>query len=132
MLCCVGLRDFQIVLRAPAVTMPEHILTDLLKTTPEEFKRRGRIECGFERKIVLPWRFYEELQYYRIQECPCDNPMLVIHGDADEVVPHADILDFCKEHPNAQLCVIPGADHRFKKPGEIERVVSTAMEYWKL
>ena len=132
LLCCTELRDFQIVLRAPAVTMPEHILTDILKTTPEEFRRRGRIECGFERKIELPWHFYEELQCYRIRECLCDNPMLVIHGDADDVVPHKDILNFCTEHPKATLYVIPGADHRFKKPGEIERVVSAAMEYWSL
>ncbi len=132
LLCCTELRDYQIVLRAPAVTMPEHILTDLLKTTPEEFKRFGRIECGFERKIELPWRFYEELQCNRIKDCSCDDPMLVIHGDADDVVPHEDILDFCKDHPNVQLCVIHGADHRFKKPGEIDHVISAAMNYWKL
>ncbi len=132
LLCCTELQDFRIVLRAPAVTMPEHILTDLLKTTPEEFRRRGRIECGFERKIELPWQFYEELQCCRIQDCSCVEPVLVIHGDADDVVPHNDILDFCKEHPNTKLCVIHGADHRFKKSGEIERVICAAMEYWKL
>ena len=44
--------------------------------------------------------------------------MLVIHGGADEVVLHEDILDLCKEHPKAELCVIPGTDHRFKKRGK--------------
>lgn len=62
LLCSEELKDFRIVLRSPAVTMPEHILTDILNVTPEEFKSRGSIQCGFERQIMLPYSFYEELQ----------------------------------------------------------------------
>ena len=132
LLCCKALSDFSIVLRAPAVTMPEHILTDLLHTTPEEFEKAGTITCGFERKICLPYSFYDELQKHKIAYCVCNNPMLIIHGDKDDVVPHQDIVAFCKKHKNAILQTIHGADHRFKKPGEIEQVIESALAYWKL
>lgn len=132
LLCSSKLTDFNFVLRAPAVTMPEHILTDLLNTTPEEFERVGTITCGFERRICLTYSFYGELQKYKIANCVCENPMLIIHGDKDDVVPHRDIVVFCKKHKNADLQTIHGADHRFKKPGEIERVIESALAYWKL
>ena len=132
LLCGNKLKDFSIVLRAPAVTMAEHILTDLLNTTPEAFKKAGTIIYGFDRKICLPFSFYEELQKYRIADCVCDNPMLIIHGDIDDVVPYHDIIDFCSCHKNAVLRTVHGADHRFKKAGEIKQVIESAISYWKL
>lgn len=132
LLCADRLSDFRTVLRAPAVTMPEHILTDLLHKTPEEFRACGTAECGFERKIRLPYRFYEELQGYGVMDRDLREPMLVIHGDADDVVPHEDILRFCEAHPSVTLAVIPGADHRFKKPGELQKITALATDFWRL
>ena len=132
LLCSIKLTDFSIVLRAPAVTMAEHILTGLLNTTPESFEKSGTIICGFDRKICLPFSFYDELQKHRIADCICDNPMLIVHGDMDNVVPYHDIIDFCTYHKNAALRTIYGADHRFKKTGEIEQVIESAFSYWKL
>lgn len=132
LLCSKELSDFNIVLRAPAVTMPEHILTDLLNTTPEKFEKAESITCGFERKICLTFGFYTELQKHKIADCVCDDPMLIIHGDNDNIVPYRDIIDFCSCHKNAELRTISGADHRFKKPGELNRVIELALSYWNL
>ena len=132
LLCSKELTDFATVLRAPAVTMPEHVLTDLLNTTPEEFKKVGTITYGFERKIRLPFSFYVELQKHKIANFVCDNPMLIIHGDNDDVVPYRDIVDFCTRHKNATLQTVRGADHRFKKPGELDQIIEYALSYWKL
>lgn len=132
LLCSQRLTDFNMILRVPAVTMPEHILTDLLHISPEDYKERGSITCGFERKIDLPFSFYQELQEHRISECVCDQPMLIIHGDKDDIVPFEDVVSFCAAHKNAVLKTIKGADHRFKKSGEIEKVVEAALAYWNL
>lgn len=132
LLCAGSLRDFRTVLRAPAVTMPEHILTDVLGVTPEQLRERGEILCGFDRKILLPYRFYEELQACSILDRSFPEPMLVIHGDADDVVPPEDIRRFCETRPGMLLQVVPGADHRFKNPGELERVVALAERFWKI
>ena len=130
LLCADQLVDFSIVLRAPAVTLPEHILTDILETTPDDFRRRGIIECGYERKIKLPYCFYEDLQHHRVMDRDYYRQMLIIHGDKDDVVPPKDILRFCGDHPTMRLVSIDGADHRFKNKGELERVVNAAMHFW--
>lgn len=132
LLCSPKLADFRIVLRAPAITMPEHILTDLLKTTPEDFRRRKTITCGFDRKIDLPYGFYQNLQKHRVSECFCNNPLLIIQGDKDDIVPLNDVVSFCAAHKNATLKIIDGADHRFKNPGEIEKVIAEAIFYWNI
>ena len=132
LLCSGRLADFRFVLRAPAVTMPNHLLTDMLQTTPEAFAECKVIECGFERKIMLSYDFYEELQQNCIMDQTFDFPMLIVHGDADDVVPHSDIQKFCMQNTRAELCVIHGADHRFKKKGEIDLVINAAMKYWFL
>lgn len=59
-----------------------------------------------------------------------DESMLVIHRKADDVAPHADIKAFCSSHPTMQLAVIPGADHRFKRPGDLQKVVELSKAFW--
>lgn len=130
LLCAEQLTDFSIVLRAPAVTMPEHILTDILETTPDDFKQRGFIECGYERKIKLPYSFYEELQRHRVMDGDYHQRMLIVHGDRDEIVSRTDIRQFCSDHPMMQLVSIDGADHRFKNEGELEKVINAAIRFW--
>lgn len=126
LLCSRELCDFRFILRAPAVTMPEHILTDILGLSADEYKEQGCAVCGFERKICLPYSFYEELRRNRVTDKHFDFPALVIHGDADDIVPPEDIRKFCAENEKFTLSVVKGADHRFKKPGELEQVISLA------
>lgn len=118
-----SLIGYKLVLRAPAVTMPEVLLKAVLNVTAGQFKEAGVIECGFERKIRLPYSFYEGLVCYNPYEKIYHNPILVIHGDKDDVVPAEDVIKFCDNRKNTSLAVIDNADHRFKKEGEIERVV---------
>lgn len=129
LLCEKELPEFKFILRAPAVTMPEHILLDLLNVSPEYFCSIGHIQTGFERKIHLSYQFYQDLTENIVSIKIFDRPMLIIHGDADDVVPHMDIKRFCKINPKIDLCVVKEADHRFKKEGEIEQVILAAKKY---
>lgn len=124
------LKDFVIVLRAPAVTMPQHIFLDLLHMTAEELYDAGSVNAGFERPLAVDYHFYEELIQYDVLKKNYNQEMLVIHGNADDVVPHTDILAFCAEHSKMTLVVVEGADHRFKKSGELEQVVDAAFKFW--
>lgn len=129
LLCSGELTDFRVVLRAPAVTMPE-LLPGVLGVTPEEFREKGAVECGFERKMTLPYSFYDELRRFDVFDRAYSEPMLILHGDADDVVPPADVRRFCAAHPGMRLQTIHGADHRFKKPGELEAVARYATDFW--
>lgn len=117
------LNGYRMVLRAPAVTMPKVLLESVLKVTSEQFKSMGAVECGFERRIMLPYSFYEDLIRYNPYDMTCETSMLVIHGSKDDIVPIEDVIEFCGNRKNIELVVIENADHRFKKSGEIERIV---------
>jgi len=125
LLCYDLLLEFKFVLRAPAVTMPELLLTNVLHISADTFKSQGFAECGFERKIKLPYSFYAELLK---QENPLrkdyQNSMLIVHGDRDDIVPFDVIKDFSEKHSHIKLHIIEGANHRFKNTGEIDQIVA--------
>lgn len=103
----------------------------------QDFKKAGRWQCGIEgeRSLIVPYAFYEELQNpkYDVMKKTFTGQMLVIHGDEDVTGPYSDVLEFCnKNSDHVTLKVISGADHRFKKPGEIDQVISLTREFWNL
>ncbi len=130
LLCYEKLSEFGLVCRAPAITMPELLLTTVLKISPESFKEVGFVDCGFERSMRLPYSFYEELLR---QEKPSlqneTKPVLIIHGDSDDIVPLEVIREFSDIHKNVELYVIKGADHRFKNAGEPEKIVTATRRF---
>ena len=55
--------------------------------------------------------------------------MYIIQGDQDDIAPIADTKEFIKEHKqNIKLFIIPGADHRMKGPGELEKAIEYSKE----
>lgn len=133
LLCYEQLGDFSYVLRAPAVTMPRLLLENVLKLSAEEFKDQGSIVCGFERKITLPYSFYKELlREKELINKSFSSPISIIHGNKDDIVPLEDIISFKNAHNTVSLFVIEGADHRFKNPGEIQKVISLTKEILKI
>lgn len=132
LLCSHKFPMYPLVLRAPAVTMPKLLLENVLCTTQEQFKQVGTIKCGFERPIHLPYSFVEELQQQEdLNEKALQQPALIIHGDRDDIVPIGDIRKFAALHHTISLQIISGADHRFKKTGEMEKILSFTKEFLK-
>jgi alpha/beta superfamily hydrolase len=123
------LKDYKMVLRAPAVTMSKSLLEKVLGITKEQFKNAGTVRCGFERKIDLPYSFYENISCYDLNKLNYKNPTLVFQGDKDDVVECGDVISFCNGRENVELIIMKNADHRFKKQGEIERIVDETMKF---
>lgn len=40
--------------------------------------------------------------------------MLIVHGDADQVIPVEDGRSFAAVIPGSRLAIVPGADHNFR------------------
>ena len=129
-LCAPALSDFSFILRAPAVSMPQILINTVLKTDRESFRAAGVIECGFERKLSLPYSFSEELDgQVPLSSLSFSQRALIIHGDCDDIVPLPHVLEFAKGRDNVKLCIMEGADHRFKSPGEIDTVIALTREF---
>lgn len=130
LLCADKLKDVPLVLRAPAVTMPKVLVENVLKTDVESFRKAKYLTCGFERKMTLPFSFYEDLlEHEKKISRVITNKVCIIHGTADDIVPLEDVVSFSERCDNITLRLIEGADHRFKKDGELDRVIAFTKEF---
>ena len=128
LLCSDKLPEFKIALRAPAVTIANSFVEKIIPVSKVEFINNKGALCGFERKMYVTVDFYEDLLKHEIQ-IP-NEEILVIHGTEDDIVPFADVKNIADKHPNIKLIPIIGADHRFKKKGELERIIESAMKWY--
>ncbi|MBQ4066143.1 MAG: alpha/beta fold hydrolase [Clostridia bacterium] len=125
LLCAPQLSDFITVLRAPAVTMAETFVKVIMGISHEEFARTGSAVCGFERKMKVPYDFYKDLL-----ENPVSiphTPLLIIHGTEDDVVPYSAVEEMVRDRDNVTLAALSGADHRFKRPGDLEFILKKSL-----
>jgi len=130
LLCADKLEEFPLVLRAPAVSMRKVLLENVLRISASKFKEMGFMECGFERQMQLPYRFYEDLLQQRtILNSEFRQKILVLHGERDDIVPLYDILDFCEKQKNIKVKIIQGADHRFKNEGEMDKIIQATKDF---
>lgn len=128
LLCSDKLPKFKIVLRAPAVTIANSFVEKIIPVSKLEFINNKGALCGFERKMYVSVDFYEDLLNYKIQ-IPQEE-ILVIHGTEDDIVPFTDVKNIADKHPNIKLIPIIGADHRFKKEGELEQIIENTMNWY--
>ncbi len=119
-----------IVLRSPAIKMYQILSTSLIgEDIKKSLDTMGYFDYGFERVIKITDKFINELKENDLVELYKDkkiNNMAIIHGDMDDLVPIDDSREFVSKH-GGKLYIVKGADHRYKKPGELEKV----MEYTK-
>lgn len=126
MQCLDLLKDFRIVLRSPAVTMAESFLTII--PDQEAFFRNGSALCGFERKMLLSTAFYDDLRKHTVP-LP-GRPVLIIHGTKDDIVPFSAVSAMAEQSEFITLCPIEGADHRFKRRGQLEGILRAAVGWF--
>lgn len=116
-----------VILRSPAIKMAEIYKDSLLRENEEEYKKRGYTKLGFEREMLVPYKFLEELEandLFKIYQDITIPKINIVQGDKDDIAPIDDTKEFVeKSNGNAQLYIIPGADHRMKKPGELEKAI---------
>lgn len=120
-----------IVLRCPAINMKTIFEESILKIDIKDFLNKGECELGYERKIIITKNFYNELvenDIFNIYDT--SNKICIIHGTKDNIAPIKDSIKFQEKFKDrVKLYKIIGADHRFKKEGELEEVINIATNY---
>ena len=91
--------------------------------------KKGRIICGYERKMELGYSFYEQLEYNNAV-ADHDMPMLILQGDQDELIDIGDIEFFHLLNSKSSLVMIPGATHRFNHEGELDMIIDLARDWY--
>ena len=121
---------FSLVLRAPAVKMAETFEQTIAgEGGLDRLETIGSVECGCGRTIVVRRHFLEELRAHDVCK-PHSKPMLIIHGDSDNVVTPADIADFMEQNPQASLVQIPGAGHQLEGGEQLGKALAAARDFY--
>ena len=122
----------RILLRSPALRMGKVLRSFLDEDHMRRFRDGEALNFGFDRPLFLHDDFLSDL------ETPDHDaflplagigrsPIAIIHGDADDVVPVTDSLRFAEDN-HLPIRIVKGADHRYKKPGELEQIIDFAAE----
>ena len=123
--------DLKLVLQTPDLNMA-HTLLSMAHMTEEQLHKVGRVVIGatIKRAVEVSYHFYEELQeqmvYYNHQV-----PILLLHGELDDVVPLSYLDPFRRFNPESKLVVIPDADHQFRGPGQWDMVVDLTRDWFQ-
>lgn len=126
-----GHRYASIVLRSPAICMDEILKNVILTESIKKYEEKGYAILGYDRKMKVPYKYYEELldnKLFNIYNA--NEEMIVIQGTEDDIAPIEDTIRFIEEkNTKANLIKIKGADHRMKKEGELDKAICFAREY---
>ncbi len=123
--------NLKLVMQNPDLSMAHTLLT-MVEMTEEEFHKAGRVVLGaaMKRAVEVPYSFYEELQgqmlYYNH-----DMPMLLLHGEKDNLIPISYLEPFRRFNERSKLVVIPGADHQFRGAGQWDMVVDLTRDWFE-
>lgn len=124
----------KIALRSPAVNMSEVLTNTIMKGDEYRNILRGKtVSVGFDRKIQVDSAFLRDLQAADIQKLDYlefAEDILILHGTDDEVVPFEASSRFADQNA-IPFIPVPGADHRFQKPSDMEKATKAVMElFW--
>ena len=125
----------KIILRAPAVNMSqvlEDVLLPFQALSAKDLKTPTNI--GKEQNLWIDYNFIEELRNNRLQNAnPTNNFLYVLQGKRDDIVnPEENEKFFNEFYENKhEIIYFENADHRFKKPGELERIIDETLTILK-
>ena len=121
----------KIFLRSPALNIAQTLTGFMDEEQLKIFLEGKELNFGFDRPLLLTKAFYEDIKAHDIfsREPVHPEKIFIIHGQEDDVVPVEDSMAYASKN-NIRLYVLPGADHRYKNPGEVEKVMEVAGQWF--
>ena len=114
-----------------AGTAPAHFLTSNLRA---ELESKGRVTfVSRGRTLELTEGFFGDAERYDLPAAVAglQAPLLVVHGDQDEIVPVAEAYRARELNPRgAELAVIPGADHMFSQEAHRQKIAELVVDWF--
>lgn len=116
------------VLRSPSVRMSDSLLT-MSRRSEEDFLKLGRVDCGHGRRMEVPYSFYEDLRSHNAM-ADYDMPIMVLHGELDDVVKMEDIEYFRLLNSKSRLVVLPDASHHLDRDMDMDMIVDLTRDWY--
>jgi pimeloyl-ACP methyl ester carboxylesterase len=120
-------------LKCPATNFLEIELMHRSKENLEKWKKRGYsyYTNNEGESYRLKYKFFKDLKKnngFTVAD-KIKIPTLIVHGDVDETVPIRQSQHIYKLIPNCKLEIIPGADHRFSRPINFDKMIEILYQF---
>lgn len=114
-------------LKCPVPDFPEMLEHEFGSNGIEEWKRTNYIPdvTGGTAPVFLDFAFYESCRAFNAYEAAraIKNPVMIVHGEQDELVPFHQIRQLEDALPgDKELVLLPEADHQFGRPEDFRRM----------
>ncbi len=122
----------RIILRSPALDMPEVVRHFMDDETYKAWEKGGTVDFGLERPLPLTIEFLRELRRHgaALGSIADSERFMIIQGDKDDVVSPDLARRFARQNGIA-ICMVEGADHRYKNPGDVDRILEAAVDFFE-
>ncbi|MFP4347791.1 MAG: alpha/beta hydrolase family protein [Thermodesulfobacteriota bacterium] len=104
------------------------------KEKMEELRRTGRLHFESRgRGLELKENFFTDLQKYDLRETVrnFNPPLLVVHGDQDEIIPVENAREVESLNPDVDVEIVSGANHMFSDPDHRRHIAETVAEWFR-
>lgn len=122
------LGSVKVVFRSPSVRMSDSFLI-MSRHSEEDFMKKGRVDCGYGRRMEVPYSFYEDLRSHNAM-ADYDMPIMVLHGGLDDVVRMEDIEYFRLLNSKSRLVILPDASHRLDRDSDMDMIVDLTRDWF--
>lgn len=120
--------SIRMVIQTPSVCMHATLLA-MLRLSRETLRAMERKTLAAPKPFEVTYSFYEEL-LQNVALTTYDQPMLILHGEADDYIHMSDIRAFRSVNEGAKLVIIPGTSHRFLEEGAWDMVLDLTRDWF--
>lgn len=122
----------KLILRAPAVYMSRVLEDNILPFHGLSAKEiQAPVNLGYERQLLVDKNFLIELKTLNLEKLnPIKNYIYILQGKKDDIVDPKDTERFFESrYPHQhKIFYFENADHRFKNPGELEKIIEITLD----
>lgn len=122
----------KIILRAPAIFMSEVLENVILPEHRAEVNELKKVvNLGYEKPLLVDDKFLSDLKHNNLDnKTEILGKLYVLQGRLDTTVDPIKNHEFLEKHylNNYEIFYFEKADHRFKKPGELEQIIKITLD----
>lgn len=122
----------KVILRAPAIYMSKVLEENILPFNGfSADKIKNAINLGYEKQLLINSKFIHDLRNTNLDSLrPINNYVYILQGKKDNIVNPKDNEKFFNKFykNNHKFYYFENADHRFKHPGELEKIIEITLE----
>lgn len=119
----------KLVIQSPCLRMHDNLLV-MKRTNRETLWAMDRVTFRSKRPFDVTYKFYEELANNIVMNS-YPIPMLILHGELDQVISTEDIQHFNRINEQSKLVIIPGTSHRFLEDGAWDMVLDLTRDWFE-